>query len=181
MPADAVPSADEALVSHAAGRTGLLWVRPAPGGRAWPAWHVWVGDAAYVVSGPGEQELPALDGPVEVVLRSKDTGARLVTVPAEARRIGPEDDDWDDATAALKAERLNATDPDGQVQRWAERCTVTRLRPQGDLLEGPGRYDDASGAAAPAPTPARSGAWKPWHAGGRARRLRTRLPWRRGR
>ncbi len=62
--------------------------RPRPG-RAWPAWHVWLDGAAYVVSGPGEQPLPPLDGEVELILRSKDTWARLVTVRATASTVSP--------------------------------------------------------------------------------------------
>ena len=58
-----------------------------------PAWHVWhddgdergPGPAAYVVSGPGEQSLPWLPDDVELILRSKETGGRLLTVRATAR------------------------------------------------------------------------------------------------
>lgn len=159
-----------ALVAEAAGKSGLLWI-DVPGDRAWPAWHEWLDGTAYVVSGPGEQTLPWLPAEVELVLRSKDTGGRLVRVRATVERITPEDARWEPATAALKAARLNS--PAGDVvQRWAETATVTALRPFAAPVEGPGHYDDSSGAAAPAPTPATTRTWHPWHLRGRPKRRR---------
>lgn len=158
-----------ALVAEAAAKSDLLWVRPtpAPGERAWPAWHVWHEGAAYVVSGPGEQQLPALSGRVEVVLRSKDTWARLVTVSGAAATVAPDDPAWASVAAALKAKRLNAPDPDGLLDRWANANTITRLTLDGGLVEGPGSYGDASGAAPPPPTEATTAHWAPWHLRGR--------------
>ncbi len=155
-----------ALVKEAGTKSGLLWVRPAPG-RAWPAWHVWLDGAAYVVSGPGEQELPPLAGPVDLVLRSKDTGARLLTLRATATTVTPDDPDWEPVTTALKADRLNAPDPEHLVERWAGSNTVTRLAPTGGVVEAPEAYDASSGAAAPPPTPATTSGWAPWHLRGR--------------
>jgi hypothetical protein len=92
----------------------------------------------------------------------------------------PEDDDgWAGATAALAASRLNATtSPAALPERWRGRNPVTELRAAGEPLEAPGRYDDASGAAPPAPTPATTANWLPWHLRGRRRRLswRSRAP-----
>jgi hypothetical protein len=168
--ASAPPGQQAALLAEAASKSGLLWV-DVPGDRAWPAWHVWVEGAAYVVSGPGEQTLPALPRDVVLVLRSKDTGGRLLRVPARAEPLTPQDPRWEPATDALKAARLNA--PAGDVVgRWAAEATVTALVPQLPLLEGPGRDDDASGAAAPAPTPATTRTWQPWHFKGRPKRRR---------
>lgn len=164
------PDPQEALLAEAATKSGLLWV-DVPGDRAWPAWHVWVDGTAYVVSGPGEQALPELPESVVLVLRSKDTGGRLLRVAARAEPLRPEDARWEPATTALKAARLNA--PAGDVVgRWAAEATVTALVPQLPLLEGPGGYDDASGAAAPAATPATTRTWHPWHLRGRPRRRR---------
>jgi len=164
------PDPQEALLAEAATKSGLLWV-DVPGDRAWPAWHVWVDGTAYVVSGPGEQSLPELPESVVLVLRSKDTGGRLLRVPARAERLRPQDPRWEPATTALKAARLNA--PAGDVVgRWAAEATVTALVPQLPLLEGPGGYDDASGAAAPAATPATTRTWHPWHLRGRPRHRR---------
>lgn len=162
-PDDAVMTA---LVNEAGAKSSLLWVRPAPG-RAWPAWYVWLDGSAYVVSGPGEQQLPPLSGEVDVVLRSKDTWARLLTLRAIAAPVTPDDPQWTEVTTALKAARLNAPDPDRLVDRWAEAGAVTRLTPTGGVVEQPGGYDESSGAAAPPPTDATTSGWAPWHLRGR--------------
>ncbi len=160
-----------ALLSEAAKKSGLLWI-DIPGDRSWPAWHVWLDDSAYVVTGPGEQTLPALPAEVTVTFRSKDTGGRLVTVPAHASVVTPDDPRWDDATAALKASRLNAPAGD-TVARWATEATVYALAPHGDALEAPGSYSQEPGLAQPATTPATTLTWRPWHLNGRPK-------WRRG-
>jgi hypothetical protein len=170
----------DALVAQAATKSDLLWVRPTSGERAWPAWHVWYDGAAYVVSGPGEQDLPALTGDVEVILRSKDTLARLVTVRGTATTVAPQDPGWAAAAAALKAKRLNAPDPEHLLDRWAVTATITRLTLDGGLVERPGRYDDRSGAAAPAPTEATTVSWAPWHLRGRRSTRRAARRARRG-
>lgn len=155
-----------ALVTEAAAKSSLLWVRPAPG-RAWAAWYVWLDGAAYLVSGPGEQQLPPLTGAVDVILRSRDTWARLLTLRATATAVTPDDPAWPAVTTALKAQRLNAPDPDRLIQRWAESNAITRLTPTGGVVEQPGQYDDSSGAAAPPPTEATTSGWAPWHVRGR--------------
>ena len=164
------PGSTLALVAEAAAKSGLLWV-DVPGDRAWPVWHEWLDGTAWVVSGPGEQPLPWLPEEVPIILRSKDSGGRLVRVRARVERITPADERWPSATAALKAARLNSVGDD-VVQRWAEQCTISALTPFGDALEGPGSYDDGSGAAPPAPTPATTRTWRPWHLGGRPKRRR---------
>jgi hypothetical protein len=159
------------LLSAAAKKSGLLWI-DVPGDRAWPAWHVWLDGTAYVVTGPGEQSLPVLPAELAVTFRSKDTGGRLVTVPAQASVVRPDDPRWEDATTALKASRLNS--PAGDiVARWATEATVYALTPHGDPLEGPGSYSQESRAAQPAQTPATTSTWHPWH-------LKGRPKWRRG-
>ena len=160
-----------ALLSEAGNKSGLLWI-DIPGDRAWPAWHAWIDGTAYVVTGPGEQNLPALPADLAVTFRSKDTGGRLVTVPAHASVITPDDQRWEVATSALKSSRLNSPAGD-TVARWATEATVYALTPHGDALEGPGSYSQESGAAPPAPTPATTRNWQPWHFKGRPK-------WRRG-
>jgi hypothetical protein len=168
-----VAAATDPLVAEAAAKSDLLWVRPAAeaagggSGRAWPAWHVWLEGAAYVVSGPGEQTLPPLDGEVELILRSKDTWARLVTVRAAASTVSPQDPGWAEVATALKGKRLNAPEPDALLDRWAAANTITRIAPGRELLEGPGGYAEGSGAAPPPPTPATTVTWSPWHLRGR--------------
>jgi hypothetical protein len=159
------------LLSAVGKKTGLLWI-DIPGDRAWPAWHAWLDDTAYVVTGPGEQSLPVLPAEVTVTFRSKDTGGLLVKVAAHATVIKPGHPGWDEATEALKSSRLNS--PAGDiVARWATGATVYALAPHGDAIEGPGSYSQESGAAPPAPTPATTRSWHPWHYKGRPK-------WRRG-
>lgn len=166
-----VPGEDAALLAEAATKSGLVWLRPAGQARAWPAWHVWHESAVVVVSGPGEQQLPELSGPVDVLLRSKDTGARLITVRATATELTPDDESWAGAAAALAASRLNsASSPAELPARWRGTVRITRLVAEGEALEGPGRYDPASGAASPPMTTATTSGWRPWHLRGRRRR-----------
>lgn len=160
-----------ALLSEAAKKSGLLWI-DVPGDRAWPAWHVWLDGSAYVVTGPGEQPLPVLPRDVAVTFRSKDTGGLLVTVPAQATVLTPDDPRWDEVSTSLKSSRLNAPAGD-TIARWASEATVYALTPHGDTLEGPGSYSQESGAAQPVPTPATTLTWRPWH-------LKGRPKWRRG-
>ena len=160
-----------ALLSEAGKKSGLLWI-DIPGDRAWPAWHVWLDGAGYVVTGPGEQHLPALPTDVAVTFRSKDKGGRLVKVAAHATVVTPADPAWEPATTALKASRLNSPAGD-TMARWAAEATVYALTPHGDALEGPGSYSTETGAAQPALTPATTLNWRPWHYKGRPK-------WRRG-
>jgi hypothetical protein len=179
--APVAPDVVGALVAEAASKGGMLWVRPRGGSRAWGVWHAWHEGAVLVVSGPGEQELPELDGDVDLILRSKDTGARLVTVAAVAEVLGLQSDDWADAAEALAPGRLNsAALPADLPEHWRTTgARITRIRPTSQASEQPGSYDDASGAAAPAPTSATTSTWRPFHAGGRTRRA-LRLRRRRG-
>jgi hypothetical protein len=160
-----------ALVSEAGKKSGLLWI-DIPGDRAWPAWHVMLDGTAYVITGPSEQSLPTLPADLAVTFRSKDTGGRLITMPAYATVVTPDDERWDEVTTALKASRLNSPAGD-TVARWATEATVYALTPHDDPLESPGSYSDQSGAVQPAPTPATTGNWHPWHLNGRPK-------WRRG-
>jgi len=160
-----------ALLSEAGKKSGLLWI-DVPGDRTWPAWHVWLDGTAYVLTGPGEQSLPALPADLTVTFRSKSTGGRLLTVPARASIVHLDDQRWEAVTAQLKASRLNAPAGD-TIARWATEATVYALTPYGDALQGPGSYSQESGAAQPAATSATTRTWHPWHVHGRPK-------WRRG-
>ena len=158
-----------ALVGEAITKSGVIWVE-VPGDRAWPGWHAWVAPNAYVVNGPGEQHLPWLPEEVVLVLRSQDTGGRLLRVKARARVLTDSDAEWQTAVTALQAGRLNAVDD--VVERWRTECAVTALTPFGNPVEGPGSYADGSGAAPPPPSRATTAQWRPWHLGGRPKRRR---------
>ena len=130
----------EALVAELARKTGLCWVRydPSTGsghrGRDHAVWHVWHDDALCLVSGGDEQPLPDLpDGArVEVVMRSKDTGGRVLTWVGRVSVVRPEDEAWPGTTAALVAGRLNLRDPATAAERWAGSSVVRRIRPTGE-------------------------------------------------
>ncbi len=164
---------DDALVTEAMNKSGILWIE-VPDGHAWPAWFAWEHETAYVVNGLGEQYLPWLPEWVVIVLRSKDTGGRLLRVRARAQVLIPDAPAWVRAVGALRAARLNAVDD--VEQRWRTQCAVTSLTPavsgHDDLVEGPGHYDDSSGAAEPAPTRATTATWHPKHWRGRPSRRR---------
>lgn len=129
------------LVAEALSKSGLLWVSSDAGSS--PVWYAHNDGVAYLVSGPGEQFCPPHQGVVNVVARSKDTRARLACFDAVAQTVAPTDDEWEQATSALKAGRLNATDSD-MVSRWAVEGTVLKLVPdlatvvvRGELLAAP--------------------------------------------
>jgi hypothetical protein len=128
----------EALVAELARKTGLCWVRY--DGRDHAVWHVWHDDALCLVSGGEEQPLPDLpDGAlVEVVMRSKDTGGRVLTWVGRVSVVHPEEEAWPGTTAALVAGRLNLRDPATAAERWASSSVVRRITPTGEVAV-PGR------------------------------------------
>jgi hypothetical protein len=168
---------DAALLAAAA-KTGLIWVRPAAGGRTWAVWHVWHDAAFVLVTGPGEQELPQLPDMVDVIVRSKDSGARLLTVSARAQVLDADGSRWLAAAEALAANRLNSAHAPADLPAYwrSVGVRIVRLQPE-EACEHPGSYRSGSGAAPPSPSPATTSGWRPWHLRGRrglrrARRLR---------
>jgi hypothetical protein len=156
-----------ALIAETCSRGEVVWLRPPGSARAVAAWHVWHDDALCVLSGAGEQTLPELAGPVEVVARGKATLARLVTFEAHAYRLPPGSAAWLEATAELAAHRLNEPDPAGARARWASAGTVTMLRPVALTASGNGTDDDPADAAPPARGPATTLGRMPFHLGRR--------------
>lgn len=142
------------LVAELGKKTKVSWLRYAGGTHA--VWHLWYDDALYVVSGGDEQPLPGIEqvSSVEVVMRSKDNGGRLVTWVGEASVVPPEDPTWEPVTAALVADRLNLDDLGTAAGVWARSSTVTRIAPTGEVVEAPGDLDDAAHLHAPKPTAA---------------------------
>ena len=163
-PTDPQPSNASALLGEAMTKSGLLWI-DVEGDRTWPAWHVWDEGTALVVSGPGEQPLPWLPADVRLILRSKDTGGRLLTVRAHSHVLEPGSPQWERAAELLRASRLNAVDD--CVTRWAAQCTITALVPFDSPVESPGAYAADDHRRAPARTAATTTSWRPWHLGGR--------------
>lgn len=157
-------AASLALVDEALKKTWLVWVT-LPSGRTQPCWHSWVGGHVYLLTGPGEQPDPGLaeGDTVKLVVRSKDNSQRLLGLAATTQRLQPGDPDWDTATSALAAGRLNLSKAAQAPQRWATdpATVIYRLVPTGELLEGPGAYPDTSHRAVPVSTPATTAAALP--------------------
>ena len=139
-----------ALIAEATKRAGLIWVTvPDDAGgaaagpqRPHPVWHIWR-DAAYVLTGPGEQDVPGLGGArrVTVSVASKDTGGLLVCWTARVSRVEPDSAEWSGIIGALLAGRLNEPASPGAgspAQRWARTATVYRLSPAAAFAPGSG-------------------------------------------
>ena len=143
-----------ALVAELGKKTGVSWVRYTD--RPHAVWHVWADDALCLVSGGDEQPLPDLeDGArVEVVMRSKDSGGRLLTWVGTASVVHPGSEHWEPVTTALVAGRLNLADLATAADGWARTSVVRRIVPTGELVEEPGRLSDDAHRAVPVPTPA---------------------------
>jgi hypothetical protein len=151
------------LVAEVAKKAAIAWVTPA-GGDAVGVWCLWISDALYVVSGPGEQPAPGLAAATraEVTLRG-DHGGRVVTWPAQVSRLLPEDPAWSEVAPALAAKRLNASGGAAQVvARWADECVISRLAPAGAPVEAGPTLPDGSLAVAVRETPAARPARRPF-------------------
>ena len=159
-----------ALIDQACRRSAVVWVRPFDEGRPRLAWHTWDGSAVLLVHGPGEQRVPPLGEVAEVVVPSKQTGARLVTFAARVEIVVADTPQWQQAATALAAVRLNGVGPAGQLAAWQARCQVIRLVPWTVLAAGPGGAAAPSGAASPAVSTETTLTRRPWHLGGRSRR-----------
>lgn len=151
-----------ALLAEAANKSAIMWI-DIPGDRSFAVWYAWDQDRFYVVCGEGEQLLPPLPEVVHLILRSKDSGGRLLTVTATAHLLAPHTESWQQATEALAGERLNATDD--VVTRWAAAGSVYALHPFGPPLSGPSSQPQESGRAPLVPGPATTLGRRPWHAG----------------
>jgi hypothetical protein len=180
---DSEPLRDDfemALVEEATKKSGVIWVRPAgaAASSARAAWHVWVEDAAYVVTGGREQQLPGIETTTEVVVTvpSKDKGGRLVTWVARPSVVEPGSAAWATAVPALHANRLNAPDGEQQPARWARESRVVRLEPTGEVLERPGAMPTRSQAVPPRPTRATTRGPLPFVIGRATGRKRRRRP-----
>jgi hypothetical protein len=167
-------AATTALVEEAAKKSGLVWVRSAAANhRPQAVWHLWQDGAFWVLTGGIEQPAPAdLDDRAFVTIRSKDKGARLVTLEAQVRVVDPDSDEWTAVEKALLAKRLNLPDGEAAPQRWVRECTLYRIEPTGEVSETPDEPSTGSHAAPPPATPARSRVPRPLHLRGRPSRNR---------
>ena len=148
-----------ALVAGLGKKTGVCWLRYDGGEHA--VWHVWFDDGTApaglaLVSGGPEQPLPGIDaaGTVEVVMRSKESGGRLLCWVGTVEPVAPGDPLWAPVTEALVAGRLNLPDLGTAANTWAVHSSVVRVVPTGEVREHPGALDDGPLAATPRPTAA---------------------------
>lgn len=137
--------------------------------RPWPVWHAVDGERLYVVSGSGEQELPVLPHEIQVILRTKDTHARVGPVPAKAFRLHPGVPAWETAITALMAARQGAPG-EAVLDRWKASASVSTSIAHTDAPQSPPASDEPSGAHQPWPTSATTNTRLPRHLG----RLRRR-------
>ncbi|MCD0448052.1 hypothetical protein LO762_02400 [Actinocorallia sp. API 0066] len=160
----------EALLDEAMKKSSLVWVGVPPA-RPRPAWFVWLDGAAYVLTGgEGEQPLPGLPeaATVDVSVRSKDKGGRLITWTADVSEVEPDSAEWEELTPHLYKARLNAA-PDKGPSFWARESYLLKLTPNGRYPELPGGYVE-SPAVRTVPTPATSKTKRPFMLGGKRRR-----------
>ena len=143
------------LVDEVMKKAAIVWLT-VDGGRPYPVWCLWIGDALYVVSGPGEQPAPGLaEAATALVSARGDHGGRVVTWPADVRRVVPDGELWPTVVPQLAGKRLNASGTaEETAARWAAGCVVSRLAPAGDPTEVGPTLPDGSGAAPPPPTSA---------------------------
>jgi hypothetical protein len=162
------------LVVEATKKSGLIWVAVPGRPRSVAAWHVWRDGSAYLVTGPGEQDVPGLreSQSCDVTVRSTDKGSRVVTWRAAVSRVEPDTPEWGDAVPALLAARLNLPDAADAEQRWASTAVVLRLTPTGELPEAGPTLPSGSLAAPPPPSPSRTPTRVPFTVGPRQRRRR---------
>lgn len=164
-----------ALTTEALNKSAMLWLRVDAHERlTWFA--VGAGDLAgqvLLVSGGPEPDLGALPEQVEILLRSKGDGGRLLTLRARAQQLEPANPLWEEAASALLGQRLNA--PSDLRSTWRTTSALWVLAPYGAPLQSPGRPgpEGDSLRAAPVTTgEAGTRVRRPWHLGGRRRRRR---------
>lgn len=131
---DPPPELTSALVAEAARKSRVCWLSYEYAGGAVHErllWHGWHDDALVVLLGEPGQQLDGADQvtQVEVTMRSKDTGGRLLSWAGRAEVVDPEDPSWEQHAAALLGVRLNLPDPAAALIAWRERCTILRITP----------------------------------------------------
>jgi hypothetical protein len=142
------------LVAEAMKKAALAWLSVG-GDPPYAIWCLWVDDALYVVSGPGEQPAPGLADAAQVAVTARgDHGGRIVTWTAGVERVRTETERWEAVVPQLAAKRLNAEAQEGLTARWARDCVVSRLAPVDDEVTSGTGLPDGSLAAPPPPTPA---------------------------
>jgi hypothetical protein len=158
--------AGKALVDEAMKKAGLLWIGLAGSDQMRAYWHAWVDGKVYLLTGGAEQPDPGWSerSLVDVLVRSKDTGHRLVVFRASATLLLGTDSDWEAASTELAKKRLNLSNAEGAPARWLADRSVRcyRLTLTSEVLEGPDGYPSTSLRAEPVPSSATTRSRLPW-------------------
>ena len=96
-----------------------------------PIWYGYENGRVYVLTGPGEQDVPGLAGSkhVRMIVRSKDTQSRVGEVACVAQVVAA-GGEWDRiARDVLLGRRLNLRDGEKAVDRWRYDCEIVQLTP----------------------------------------------------
>ena len=128
-----------ALTTEALNKSAMLWLRVDAHERlTWFA--TGTGDLegqVLLVSGGLEADLGPLPEQLEIILRSKGDGGRLLTLRARAQQIEPANPLWDETANAVLGKRLNA--PADLTASWHQESTLWALALFGAPLQSPGR------------------------------------------
>lgn len=155
MTDEACDRTNSPVLDEAMKKAAVAWVS-VDGGPAFGVWCLALGNALYVVSGPGEQSAPGLAdaSTAEVTLRG-DHGGRILTWPAQVTRLVPGSEQWAELAPLVAAKRLNAPGTATELlDRWAAGCAVNRLAPAGAPVACGDTLPDGSLAEPPRDTPA---------------------------
>jgi hypothetical protein len=152
-----VTTTPDETVAAAMKKAGLVWLSWPGRRRHRPAWFATVDGSYVVIAGrddTAEQPLPGLAeaGVADVVVPAKPAMSRVLRWNATVRRLEPGTEEWTAAAQVLRAERLNAADLDGQLDRWRDGCDLLVLEPTGRIAEG--GYDDLPPLSPPPGSPA---------------------------
>ncbi|QSB14083.1 hypothetical protein JQS43_21510 [Natronosporangium hydrolyticum] len=144
------------LIDEAMRKAAVAWVEVADQ----PARLVWcvpVTGSLWLVTGPGEQQLPGLAGADRAVVTLRGShGGRVVSWPAAVRRLDPAGERWAELAPQLAGKRLNASgDAASLVARWAAECEVYEFAPAEGPVAAAGSLPDTSLAEPPRESPAR--------------------------
>jgi hypothetical protein len=100
-------------------------------------WYAYDEGRVYVLTGPGEQEVPGLASGsthVRLIVRSKDVQSKVGEVTC-VTQVLPKDANWDRvAREMLLGRRLNLPDGEKAVDRWRRECEIVQLTPFLDPL-----------------------------------------------
>lgn len=134
-----VPAADRLASALAQGDVLTVTVAQADGdSREDTVWFVNAGDRVYVVTGPGEQQVPELSttDTVRVAVRDGGAGPQPVEAIADVRLVPPGNATYHDFARRVLdggvnlVGRVEPPDPREALRRWAQTCQLVELTPR---------------------------------------------------